>query len=114
MLESKQLRASLERGELAPPDAIVPLDELAHGAATRAGRLAACAVLGDLAGRAYDADWDTAERAAFALLEHARLADGARDRRGVITAMGRGFRNAWLLPYIHRRLFDDDPGVVGA
>ena len=36
------------------------------------------------------------------------------DRRAVITAMGRGFRNAWLLPYVHRRLSDDDPGVVVA
>jgi HEAT repeat protein len=109
---ARAIRGALERDELAPADAIAPLGELAHTAPTRALRLAACDALGDLAGRAFEADWDTAERAAFALLEVARLADGSGDRRDVITAMGRGFRNAWLLPYVHRRLSDDDPAVV--
>jgi HEAT repeat protein len=32
----------------------------------------------------------------------------------VILAMGRGFRNVWLLPYVHRRLSDAEPQVVAA
>lgn len=111
---ARAIRVALERDELAPAAAVPQLAELAHASPTRTLRLAAWEVLGDLAGRAYDADWDTAERAAFALLEVARLADSPSDRRAVITAMGRGFRNAWLLPYVHRRLSDDDAGVIEA
>jgi hypothetical protein len=113
-VSTRELRAHLERDAIAPAAAVPQLEELAYTSVTRGLRLAACEVLGDLAGRAYDADWDVAERAAFALLEVARLADSPSDRRAVITAMGRGFRNAWLLPYVHRRLSDDDPGVVVA
>ena len=82
-------------------------------APTRAARLDACALLGDLAGRALGAEWDVAERAAFALLEAARVADTAADRRGVIAAMGRGFRNLWLLPFVHRRLSRPRPDDRG-
>ena len=32
----------------------------------------------------------------------------------MISAMGRGFRNIWLLPFVHRRLSDRDPSVVAA
>ena len=73
---------------------------------------AACSA--DLAGRALGAEWDVAERAAFALLEAARVADTAADRRGVIAAMGRGFRNIWLLPFVHRRLSDRDETIAAA
>jgi HEAT repeat protein len=83
-------------------------------APTRTTRLDACQLLGELAGRALGAEWELAERAAFALLEAARLADTAADRRGVIAAMGRGFRNIWLLPFVHRRLSDRDPTVAAA
>ena len=86
----------------------------ATDAATRSARLDACRLLGDLAGRALGADWEVAERAAFALLEAARVADTAADRRGVIGAMGRGFRNIWLLPFVHRRLSDKDPTIAAA
>jgi hypothetical protein len=60
-------------------------------------------------GRAFGAPWDVAERAAFALLELARVVDAGDERRALLVAMGRGFRNIWLLPYVHRRLSDPDP-----
>ncbi len=106
------LRAQLEAGAITPDLAIDPLVRLAHGAPVRAQRLAACLLLGDLAGRAFGAEWETAERAAFQLLSLARQADAPQDRGGVVRAMGRAFRNAWLLPFVHRRLFDSDPQVM--
>jgi hypothetical protein len=95
-------------------EAVSAMATAAIEAPTRTERLDACRLLGDLAGRALGAEWDVAERAAFALLEAARLADTAADRRGVIAAMGRGFRNIWLLPFVHRRLSDKDPTVAAA
>lgn len=86
----------------------------ATDAPTRTLRLDACRTLGDLAGRARGADWDVAERAAFALLEAARVADAWTDRRDVVAAMGRGFRNLWLLPFVHRRMSDADPRIAAA
>ena len=88
---------------MAAGDAVSVLAATALEAATRSERLEACRLLGDLAGRALGAEWEVAERAAFALLEAARVADTAADRRGVIAAMGHGFRNLWLLPFVHRR-----------
>jgi hypothetical protein len=41
---------------------------------------------------------------AAAALEAARVADTAADRRGVLAAIGRGFRTLWLLPLVHRRI----------
>jgi hypothetical protein len=108
------MRSRLEHGEANAAEAAAALATAAIEAPTRADRLEACRLLGDLAGRALGAEWDTAERAAFALLEAARVADTAADRRGVIAAMGRGFRNIWLLPFIHRRLSDKDPTIAAA
>src|SRR5258708_8833740 len=108
------LRARLEHGEATAADALPALAAAAVDAPTRPARLAACRLLGDLAGRALGAEWETAERAAFALLEAARVADTATDRRAVIAAMGRGFRNIWLLPFVHRRLADSDPTIAHA
>src|SRR5262245_21467630 len=108
------LRLRLERGEGSAADAVSVLALAAIEAPTRSARLDACRLLGDLAGRALGAEWDAAERAAFALLEAARVADTAADRRGVIVAMGRGFRNLWLLPFVHRRLSDRDPTIAAA
>ncbi|HUQ05480.1 MAG TPA: HEAT repeat domain-containing protein, partial [Kofleriaceae bacterium] len=104
----------LERGETTAADAIPILAVAATDAPTRSARLDSCRLLGDLAGRALGAEWEIAERAAFALLEAARVADTAADRRGVLEAMGRGFRNIWLLPFVHRRLSDRDPNVAAA
>jgi HEAT repeat protein len=111
---ARELRIRLEHGEASPMEAVASLAIAAIEAPTRTERLDACRLLGDLAGRALGAEWDVAERAAFALLEAARLADTAADRRGVIAAMGRGFRNIWLLPFVHRRLSDKDPTVAAA
>ena len=111
---TRTLRHRLEHGEVSPAEALQSLGVLALDADTRAARLTACSLLGDLAGRALGAEWEVAERAAFALLEAARVADTAADRRGVIAAMGRGFRNLWLLPFVHRRLSDRDETIAAA
>lgn len=111
---ARALRTRLERGETTAADALAILTASTLEAPTRSERLEACRLLGDLAGRALGAEWDVAERAAFALLEAARVADTAADRRGVIAAMGRGFRNIWLLPFVHRRLSDRDPTIAAA
>jgi len=111
---AKQLRARLEHGEASPGEAVQFLSAAAVQAPTRNARLEACRLLGDLAGRALGAEWEIAERAAFALLEAARVADTSADRRGVLAAMGRGFRNLWLLPFVHRRLSDRDEAVACA
>src|SRR5882724_1789150 len=100
---ARVLRSKLEAGSSSPAEVVGVLAVAALDAPTRAARLEACGLLGDLAGRALGAEWEVAERAAFALLEAARLADTAADRRGVLAAMGRGFRNGWLLPFVHRR-----------
>jgi HEAT repeat protein len=111
---AERLRTRLERGETTAAEAIQILAVTAIDADTRSARLDACRLLGDLAGRALGAEWEIAERAAFALLEAARVADTAADRRGVLEAMGHGFRNIWLLPFVHRRLSDRDPNVAAA
>ena len=112
--DARVLRGRLERGEASAADVVPQLAAAALEAPTRAARLDACRLLGDLAGRALGAEWEVAERAAFALLEAARLADTAADKRGVLAAMGRGFRNLWLLPFVHRRLSDRDPTIAAA
>src|SRR3954469_5523310 len=88
----RELRRRLDHGEADPAELVQQLAVAAIDASTRAARLDAARLLGDLAGRALGAEWEAAERAAFALLEAARVADTAADRRGVITAMGGGFR----------------------
>ena len=113
-LSARALRARLDDGSLAAEDALDALASLARGAAVRSQRLEACRLLGDVAGRAFGAGWEAAERAAFELLSLARQADAAQDRRGVVSAMGRGFRNVWLVPFVHRRLSDRDESVVAA
>src|SRR5579862_9292453 len=110
--DARALRSRLEHGEATAAEAIGTLAITALEAPTRTARLDACRLLGDLAGRALGAEWEIAERAAFALLEAARVADTAADRRGVIAAMGRGFRNIWLLPFVHRRLSDRDETIA--
>jgi len=111
---ARTLRARLEHGQANAADVAQTLAIAALEAPTRSDRLDACRLLGDLAGRALGADWDVAERAAFGLLEAARIADTAADRRGVLAAMGRGFRNIWLLPFVHRRLSDRDETIAAA
>src|SRR5260221_8928373 len=111
---ARTLRSRLEPGEPSPAEAVAMLAVAALEAPTRGARLDACRLLGDLAGRALGAEWEVAELAAFGLLEAARVADTSADRRGVIAAMGRGFRNIWLLPFVHRRLSDRDETIAVA
>jgi HEAT repeat protein len=113
-VSARALRVKLERGEGDPAELVPQLANAAIESSTRSARLEACRLLGDIAGRALGAEWEAAERAAFSLLEAARVSDTAADRRGVISAMGRGFRNIWLLPFIHRRLSDKDPTIAAA
>ena len=113
-LPARELRGRLDDGSLAAEQAIEPLARLARGAPVRSQRLEACRLLGDIAGRAFAAGWEAAERAAFELLSLARQADAPQDRRGLVSAMGRGFRNVWLVPFVHRRLSDRDESVVAA
>src|SRR5688572_17353488 len=86
-----RLRSRLEHGETTAQEVLDLMSREALFAQTRRDRLDACHLLGDLAGRALGTDWEVAERAAFALLEAARVADTAADRRGVLAAMGYGF-----------------------
>ncbi|HUS32148.1 MAG TPA: HEAT repeat domain-containing protein, partial [Kofleriaceae bacterium] len=113
-VSARALRVKLERGEGDAAELVPLLANAAIESSTRSARLEACRLLGDIAGRALGAEWEAAERAAFSLLDAARVADTAADRRGVISAMGRGFRNIWLLPFIHRRLSDKDPTIAAA
>jgi HEAT repeat protein len=111
---ARTLRGRLEHGQAVPAEVAQTMASAALQAPTRALRLEACRLLGDLAGRGLGADWEVAERCAFSLLEAARVADTSADRRGVLAAMGRGFRNLWLLPFVHRRLSDRDPTIAAA
>ncbi len=94
--------------------ALPELEQAAHEAPTANARMDACRVLGSLAGRAFGAPWEVAERAAFVLLSIAREADAAPERVQLLHAMGLGFRNVWLMPYVHSRVSDDDETVVEA
>jgi HEAT repeat protein len=114
MASARDVQRSLEGLTLSPEEALTLLCETARGAATLTHRLDACRVLGAIAGRAFEATWEVAEQAAFELLEIARRADAAPERAGVLLAMARAVRNLWLLPYVHRRLSDDDALVASA
>lgn len=107
------LRA-LDAGALDPEAALIALTRAAHDAPTWALRLDACRGLGAIAGRAFGASWELAERAAFVLLEVARDTDAPIERAQLLRAMGRAYRNLWLMPYVHARLGDEHRGVVAA
>jgi HEAT repeat protein len=112
--DHRKLLLELEEGKISPADALAALASAAHDAATTEERLSACTALGSLAGRELGTPWDVAERAAFALLQIAREADAQAERVGMLEAMGRAYRNVWLVPYVHSRLSDDDDSVVAA
>jgi HEAT repeat protein len=113
-LDVRSIQRALEDGSLAPEDALAPLGRAARELETPVLRDLACRTLGAISGRAYGPSWTVAERAAFALLELAREADSPQEQMLLLAAMGRGFRNAWLMPYVHSRLSDEDEGVVVA
>ncbi len=107
------LRPDLETGAVSPAEALARLAE-SLPASPRAKRAEAYHVIGAIAGRAFDAPWEVAERAAWTLLGAALAIDAPSERRELLAAMGRGFRNLWLLPYVHARLADEDPDTVEA
>jgi HEAT repeat protein len=108
----RSIQRALEEERLPPEEALAPLALAAHDAPTLGLRVGAFRLFGALAGRAYGASWEVAERAAFARLEAAREVDAPAERAALLRAMGLGFRNLWLLPYVHSRLTDDDESVV--
>src|SRR5262245_47965756 len=114
MTDGRTLQRELELARVSADAALPALTKAAQEAATSALRLDACRALGSLAGRAFGASWDVAERAAFVLLGIARETDAPAERAALLGAIGRGFRNVWLLPYVHARLGDDDEGVVAS
>src|SRR5258706_5779897 len=103
----RDLRRALEAGTLDAASALAKLQPIAEGAPARALRVEAYGLIGEIAGRAFDATWEVAERAAWVLLGLARHADVVAERRGLLHAIGRGFRNLWLMPFVHARLSDE-------
>jgi hypothetical protein len=101
---AKRLRARLEHGEATAGEAVQVLANAALEAPTRTARLDACRLpaLSPVARSAPSGTSPSGRRSGCS--RRARLADTAADRRGVLAAMGRGFRNPWLLPFVHRRL----------
>jgi HEAT repeat protein len=114
MEDARTMRRALEEERITPDDALAPLVAAAHHAESSRSRIDAYRVIGAIAGRSYGASWDIAERAAFALLDLAREADAPEERIGLLLAMGRAFRNVWLMPYVHTRLSDGEESVVRA
>src|SRR5262245_15838213 len=111
---SREVRRALEAGTLDAAHALAQLLPIAQGASVRALRGEAYGLIGEIAGRAFDAPWEVAERAAWMLLNLARHADAVAERRGLLLAIGRGYRNLWLMPFVHARLSDERPEIVEA
>jgi HEAT repeat protein len=111
---SAMQRAELENGTVTPGDAIARLAEALAAGMPRAKRIAAFQLIGDIAGRAFDAPWEVAERAAWVLIGSALSVDAPSEQRELLGAFGRGFRNLWLVPYVHARLDDEDEETVAA
>ncbi|MFO0683129.1 MAG: hypothetical protein U0234_13820 [Sandaracinus sp.] len=111
MTDARTAIRELERGALAPEKALEVLTASASSAPTWAARVEASRGIGAIAGRAYGSSWPLAERAAFVLLELARETDTPLERAQILSAIGRAYRNVWLMPYVHARLGDDEPTV---
>jgi HEAT repeat protein len=112
--ELLSIRRELEAHTLTVEQALARLVPIARNAPLRAARVDGYRLLGEIAGRAFEAPWEMAERAAWALLEMARHTDAPVERRRLVLAMGRGFRNLWLMPFVHARLADEDPEMAAA
>ncbi len=113
-MDARAILRELDGERITPEAAFESLTAASRDAPTWALRLEACRGFGAIAGRAHGASWELAERAAFVLLEVARETDAPIERVQILSAMGRGFRNVWLMPYVHVRLGDDDPSIVAA
>src|SRR5262245_12765863 len=108
------LRDQLESSAVSPAQAIAQLISELGAGLPRASRTQAYQLVGDLAGRAFDAPWEVAEQAAWVLLGAALSVDSPGERRELLRAIGRGFRNLWLVPIVHARLRDQDPATAAA
>ncbi len=111
---TRDLRSALEAGTVDAATALTQLQPIAQGASARALRVDAYGLIGEIAGRAFDANWEVAERAAWMLLGLAHHVEVLAERRGLLLGIGRGFRNLWLMPYVHARLNDERPEIVEA
>lgn len=109
-----ELRQALEGGTLDAATALTRLQPIAEGAASSATRIDAYELVGEIAGRAFDATWEVAERAAWILLGLTQKVQVVAERCGLLSAIGRGFRNLWLMPFVHARLEDERPEIVEA
>ena len=109
-----ELRQALEAGTLDAATALTRLSPIAEGAPVSATRIDANELIGETAGRAFDASWEVAERAAWILLGLTQKVQVVAERCGLLAAMGRGFRNLWLMPFVHARLEDERPEIVEA
>lgn len=114
MSDLRGIQRALEEGAATPESVFDAVATAARESSSFGVRALAGLLLGSIAGRAYDAPWAIAERAAFVLLDVARDADAPAERVVLLQAIGRGFRNAWLMPYVHSRLFDEEDSVVEA
>jgi HEAT repeat protein len=108
------LRHELENGTLTAAEALTKLTASLAAGLPRAKRISTYQLVGDIAGRAFDATWEVAERAAWVLIGSALGVDAPSERRELLAAFGRGFRNLWLIPYVHGRLADEDEEIVAA
>ena len=104
----RAIERRLDDEQLTPEEALASSARRARGADVGAARRGVPRRSGRSPAARYGASWDVAERAAFVLLEVAREADAPAERAALLHAMGRGFRNIWLMPYVHRRLSEDD------
>ena len=113
-MDARSILRDLDAQRITPEAALEGLSAAARDAPTWAQRVETCRGIGSIAGRAFDASWLLAERAAFVLLDVARETDAPIERVQILSAIERGFRNVWLMPYVHVRLGDDDPHIARA
>lgn len=104
----------LEEGRLQAEDALGELAAIVYTVTNRAERVRAYSLIGDLAGRAFNATWATAAKAAWVLLDLVWYVDGLLELHDLILAMGRGSRNIWLMPFVHSQLSHEQPLIVEA
>jgi len=104
----------IEEGKLTTETALTELASIVYNATSRAERVRAYCLIGDIAGRAYNTPWLIAARAAWVLLDISRYVDALLELRHLILAMGRASRNIWLMPFVHSQLSDNNPLIVEA
>lgn len=104
----------LEAGTCTAEAALSELAAIVYTASNRAERVRAYVLIGDIAGRAFNAPWLIAARAAWVLLDLVLYVEGLLELKELILAMGRGARNIWLVPFVHSQLSHDSQLIVEA